>query len=257
MHKFRPGVAEKLGFYVYRLVDPRNGETFYVGKGRGDRVFDHVNEVPGLADESEKQRRITDIRRDGEEPLHVIHRHGMGSEDAAYLVEAALMDAYAGLTNATRGEGTSEFGPASVASLEARYSPREGPDPTRSRQSRNHSGEEIVFCGPTVTVKITDRMLRARGDSVYETVRGNWIIGPERLAMLRATPHHVLAILKRKCVGVYCVEAGVWRVNPEVGGDKPRCHFEGKRADEETCAKYEGKRYADRSQWPVQLHGFR
>jgi len=35
----RPG---KLKTHVYRLVDPRNGETFYIGKGRGDRVFAHV-----------------------------------------------------------------------------------------------------------------------------------------------------------------------------------------------------------------------
>jgi hypothetical protein len=30
--KFPVGVAERLKWYVYRLIDPRNGETFYVGK---------------------------------------------------------------------------------------------------------------------------------------------------------------------------------------------------------------------------------
>ena len=33
---------EQLKWYVYRLIDPRNGETFYVGKGQGDRVFEHA-----------------------------------------------------------------------------------------------------------------------------------------------------------------------------------------------------------------------
>ena len=42
---FPPGVAEQLKWYVYRLIDPRNGETFYVGKGKGDRVFEHANGV--------------------------------------------------------------------------------------------------------------------------------------------------------------------------------------------------------------------
>lgn len=38
---FPPDVARKLKTYVYRLIDPRNGETFYVGKGQGNRVFAH------------------------------------------------------------------------------------------------------------------------------------------------------------------------------------------------------------------------
>ena len=39
---FPPEVAERLQYYVYRLIDPRNGETFYVGKGKGNRVFAHA-----------------------------------------------------------------------------------------------------------------------------------------------------------------------------------------------------------------------
>ncbi len=39
---FPSGVAAKLGWYVYRLIDPEDGETFYVGKGTGDRIFHHV-----------------------------------------------------------------------------------------------------------------------------------------------------------------------------------------------------------------------
>lgn len=30
---FPEEVARQLKTYVYRLIDPRNGETFYVGKG--------------------------------------------------------------------------------------------------------------------------------------------------------------------------------------------------------------------------------
>jgi hypothetical protein len=32
---FPPDVAQKLKTYVYRLIDPRNGETFYVGRVAG------------------------------------------------------------------------------------------------------------------------------------------------------------------------------------------------------------------------------
>jgi hypothetical protein len=33
---FLPGVVERLGCYVYALVDPRDGRIFYVGKGKLD-----------------------------------------------------------------------------------------------------------------------------------------------------------------------------------------------------------------------------
>jgi hypothetical protein len=39
---FPSDVADKLRTYVYRLIDPRNGETFYVGKEQGNRVFAHI-----------------------------------------------------------------------------------------------------------------------------------------------------------------------------------------------------------------------
>ena len=44
---FPPGVAAKLGSYVYLLVDPRTGRPFFVGRGRGDRCFRHVRGGPG------------------------------------------------------------------------------------------------------------------------------------------------------------------------------------------------------------------
>jgi hypothetical protein len=45
---FPEEVARQLRTYVYRLIDPRNGETFYIGKGKGNRVFSHINAEKGL-----------------------------------------------------------------------------------------------------------------------------------------------------------------------------------------------------------------
>ncbi len=41
-HSFPPGVASKLKWYVYLLTDPGSGRPFYVGRGRGDRCFHHL-----------------------------------------------------------------------------------------------------------------------------------------------------------------------------------------------------------------------
>lgn len=106
---FPPGVADKLGTYVYRLIDPRNGETFYVGKGKGDRVFAHVRAAVDGDDESNKLARIRAIHLSGLEVGHVIHRHGM-DDKTALAVEAALIDAYPGLANIAGGAGNNDLG---------------------------------------------------------------------------------------------------------------------------------------------------
>ncbi|MGA9628002.1 MAG: GIY-YIG nuclease family protein [Bryobacteraceae bacterium] len=60
--RFSEAVAGKLRHYVHRLIDPRNGETFYVGKGIGNRVFAHVKgELGADADIlADKLQRIRD-----------------------------------------------------------------------------------------------------------------------------------------------------------------------------------------------------
>ena len=99
---FPPKAFELLGFYVYRLVDPRNGETFYVGKGKGNRVFQHIQEQIDSDNPEDKLKVIRDIKHAGLEVGHIIHRHGM-EEKVAFEVEAALIDAYPGLTNIQGG----------------------------------------------------------------------------------------------------------------------------------------------------------
>ena len=99
---FSPVVSDKLQCYVYRLIDPRSGTTFYVGRGQGNRVFSHAAgdekcETPEEA-KSMKMDLIRDIKTADFQVEHVIHRHGM-SVETAKEVEAALIDAYPGLTN--------------------------------------------------------------------------------------------------------------------------------------------------------------
>ena len=44
LRSLKPGMAEKLGYYVYLYVDPRDGKVFCIGKGKGERCLDHLYE---------------------------------------------------------------------------------------------------------------------------------------------------------------------------------------------------------------------
>ena len=114
------GVADKLKTYVYRLIDPRNGETFYIGKGRGDRVFADIRADVDGDELDNKLKRIREIRVAGFEVAHVIHRHGL-DDATAFEVEAALIDSYPGLTNVAGGTGSGDFGAMHAKEIIRRY----------------------------------------------------------------------------------------------------------------------------------------
>lgn len=114
MERLPEEVVEELGWYVYRLIDPRNGETFYVGKGKGQRIYQHVmGALKASGDEDDlnlKTRRIRQIQATGLTVGHVIHRFNIDSEAIAFEVEAAVIDAYPGLTNTVGGHGSNDYG---------------------------------------------------------------------------------------------------------------------------------------------------
>ena len=93
MEYFSKNICKKLGYYVYRLVDPRNGQTFYVGKGKNNRVFAHIKEslinFNGESyleeDEDETSAKIQQIREIKQAGLNVIifvHRWGLQENEA-------------------------------------------------------------------------------------------------------------------------------------------------------------------------------
>ena len=88
---FKQSVKEALNFYVYALVDPRDKKIFYVGKGSGDRVFQHAEDSLNDNDESLKLSTIRDIHSANLEVEYYIIRHNL-SEHEAYLVESTIID---------------------------------------------------------------------------------------------------------------------------------------------------------------------
>lgn len=172
---FPSEILDKIGYYVYRLIDPRSGQTFYVGKGRGNRVFEHASGVSGTVDPQDpddeyslKMRQILDILKSDFEVQHVVHRHGL-SEDEAFEVEAALMDAYDGLTNVTGGRGSSERGARHARQITEMY-----------------AAEKIDIQHSLVAISVRRS---SEYQTWYQAVRGCWKISRDKAS----TVDYVLA----------------------------------------------------------------
>jgi uncharacterized protein len=113
-----PYVGERLGYYVYLYVDPRTNEPFYVGKGQGERALAHLHDTS----ESLKVARIKEIQAIGLEPRIDILAHRLPSEEAAFRIEAAVIDAIGPdrLTNAVRGWESGKVGRMPLSGTEKR-----------------------------------------------------------------------------------------------------------------------------------------
>lgn len=95
-----------MSFYVYELSDPRTGEPFYVGKGKGKRIDNHEVEAR-KGGGSVKCQMIRDIWADGYGVRKRIIRY-FRSEKAAYDFERERIAQIGleNLTNVTPGGAT-------------------------------------------------------------------------------------------------------------------------------------------------------
>lgn len=82
---------QTLKFYVYLLVDSCDGEIFYVGTGKGNKVFDHINLVARDLAETDQVARIRQIQDLDGVVIPLILRFGL-TESEAVLVSTAVND---------------------------------------------------------------------------------------------------------------------------------------------------------------------
>jgi uncharacterized protein len=222
---FPEEVSRKLRTYVYRLIDPRNGETFYVGKGKGNRVFSHIHAEKGLVGDEldNKLKRIREIRLAGFEVAHVIHRHGM-DDKTAFEVEAALIDAYPGLTQIVGGVGSSEFGVMHVREIIRRY-----------------YAEPAVFHHKALLINVNRISAET---SLYEATRFAWKISESRARQAAV----ILPIVRGLIVGAFIADEWLEATAANFPGreDVPnRLGFTGHEAPTDIQALYVGKRIPD------------
>lgn len=94
-------MAKASGYYVYQLIDPRNGQPFYIGKGKGKRLGAHEIEARA-GKRSRKCDTIREIWGSGREVVSEIIRE-FRLEAAAFRFEKKLIGQI-GLANLTNVE---------------------------------------------------------------------------------------------------------------------------------------------------------
>jgi len=226
---FSDAVSQRLGYYVYRLIDPRKGETFYIGKGKGNRVFAHARGKLGVATDSDalsnKLRRIREIYRDGFEVIHVIHRHGM-DEQTALEVEAALIDAYPEASNLISGQGSDEFGLMHAKQIIERY-----------------EATEVTFHHSAILINV-NKTVAEKGS--YEAARYAWKLDPKKAEQAEI----ILAVDRGLILDVFIAENWLEATSANFPGlakdwTGRRWGFVGKEAPDEISKLYKRFRLPD------------
>jgi hypothetical protein len=194
--QFPPSVAEKIGYYVYLLIDPRTGEIFYIGKGIGNRVFAHARDALSSAEETPKLDKIKRILESGAKVTTEILRFGL-DEQTAFEVEAAAIEllGITSLLNEVEGHGTLSRGRMTtddvIMELEA---------------------PPIEITVPALLIKPSRLWYRGMPDEeLLEATAGWWKLGKRR-----ELAKYAFAVVHGVIRGAWCIEA--WR--PRAEGDR-------------------------------------
>lgn len=209
---FSQSVVENIGHYVYCLIDPRNKKVFYIGKGCGNRVFDHVStaiegDMPGM-----KLDTIREISKQGLEVSHYILRHGL-TEEMAFEIESTLIDflTFKGfnleslLTNIVAGHHSWDRGIKSIDEISTLYDCKDIiPNPN-----------DRIIC-----ININKTFVNGERSDIYDATRHYWKMSITRAC--KAT--HVLSIYRGIVRAVFVPEK--WYTSPQF--NHQRIEFEGR-----------------------------
>ncbi len=215
-----------LQYYVYMLIDPRTKEVFYIGKGKGNRVFDHLDYALDNEDaESAKYDKIREIVASANQVEHIIVRHGL-SENEAFLIEASLIDAaeFCGirLTNLVAGHKHLE-GLMSAGEIIQRY----------NAEPLQEMGEDCVLININKSYKRF-----SEDDAIYKATKEAWVISKWRQKRLK----YALAEYRGIIVGVFQINE--WYSVELPNRKRLRSGFNGEEAPQEVKELYLNKSVA-------------
>jgi uncharacterized protein len=162
MNKFSSPVIKELKYYVYIYSNPVTDEIFYIGKGKGNRIYQHLDDQS----DSDKVKYLKDLKNQGLTPKLEILIHGLEDEKTALRVESSIIDLIGinNLTNKQSGYKSSAFGRMSLKQVNALY----------DKQSVNVDD-------PAILIRINQAFRYSMSQiELYDYTRGQWVLNPER-----------------------------------------------------------------------------
>lgn len=233
MEYFSQLAQEALEYYVYLLVNPLTNKIFYIGKGKGNRVFEHTKAAPLDWLESDKLDIIREIISRGQSVKYYILRHGM-SENEAYLVESAFIDFLtfndfsfiAKLSNIAAGHHQWDKGLKTAEEIELLYNCL-----PLDMENKPHK----LLC---ININGTYHS----SVDIYEVTRKSWVLNPNRAN----EADYVVAEYRGIIRAIFKVNKKGWRIVESEDGagyfkgkSKARYYFDGKEVlDQDVCRMY-------------------
>ena len=189
---FSEKAVEQLnGFYVYALIDSRNNQVFYIGKGIGNRVFSHeIESEKSPKSEKAKLKRIQEIEAAGFDVNRVIVNWSM-TESEAFAAEAALINMLSFLsadmlTNAVAGHHVHEA--MTVEDFDLLY-------------GAEHLKQEDIQHSIMV-IKINKLYRKGMNPKeLYDIIRGNW--RASMASIQKRNVEYVFGVYNQLIVAVY------------------------------------------------------
>lgn len=159
--KFSSPVIKELKYYVYIYSHPVTEEIFYVGKGKGNRIFQHLIEK----NDSKKVQYLDDLRTQKLKPKLEILVHGLEDEKTALRVESSIIDLIGikNLTNKQMGYKSATFGRMSLKQINALY-----------------DKQPIEIVDPIIMIRINQAFRYSMSEiELYDYTRGQWVLNPD------------------------------------------------------------------------------